>query len=158
MKRARAGTARLLVPVLLAVAASPGWSEVYKWVDESGRVQFGDRPPPEANAERLDLPASGAGPDPTLQERRARQARLLEVLERERAEQREAQAEALDQAEERRRVCEEARTWSEEADRASLLYREDPETGERQYLGQEEADRLRAEWRERARTLCAAPP
>ena len=43
-----------LVALLLAATAS---AEVYKWVDESGVVQYGDRPP-ASGAETVDLPPS----------------------------------------------------------------------------------------------------
>jgi len=45
----RAVKIHLLAPVLiyLAGAASPAYAELYKWVDEDGRVHYGDRIPPE---------------------------------------------------------------------------------------------------------------
>lgn len=42
----------LLGSVLLAVSAT---AELYRWVDDDGRVQFSDRPPPSQNAEPVTL-------------------------------------------------------------------------------------------------------
>jgi glutaredoxin len=37
---------------LLSVAAS---AEIYKWLDDQGNVQFGDRPPPEKRLDPIEL-------------------------------------------------------------------------------------------------------
>jgi uncharacterized protein DUF4124 len=42
----------LLLGTLLAV---PAWSEVYKWVDEDGVVNYSNQPPSNRKAEELDL-------------------------------------------------------------------------------------------------------
>lgn len=48
----------LLAPLLLS---QPAWCDIYRWLDENGQVQFGDRPPAEPRAEvepvELSLPA-----------------------------------------------------------------------------------------------------
>lgn len=36
-------------------SAKPIGAEIYKWVDEDGKVHFTDQPPSEANVEKLDL-------------------------------------------------------------------------------------------------------
>ncbi|MEH6581306.1 MAG: DUF4124 domain-containing protein [Halioglobus sp.] len=43
---------------LLALLLIPGlvFAQVYQWVDENGNVNFGDKPPSNANAKSLDLP------------------------------------------------------------------------------------------------------
>ena len=47
---------RAIVLALLAGGlALPGAAQVYKWTDRDGRVHFGDRPPPEAEAEELKI-------------------------------------------------------------------------------------------------------
>ena len=54
----------LLTPLLLSQGA---WCEVYRWLDENGQVQFGDRPPAEAAAEveTVELPLPPADPEAT---------------------------------------------------------------------------------------------
>jgi len=41
------------VIALFLLAATAGAEELYRWVDEEGRVHFGDRPPTEAKAEDI---------------------------------------------------------------------------------------------------------
>jgi glutaredoxin len=50
----RLAAAFLLALVQMIIPASSG-AEIYKWVDENGNTQFGDRAPSDSNAERLDL-------------------------------------------------------------------------------------------------------
>ncbi len=55
------GTA-LLCLIILAV---PAWgSGVYRWIDEGGRVHFGDAPPAERKAEDVELKYSEMGSTP----------------------------------------------------------------------------------------------
>ena len=44
---------RLLILGLAAIAAS---AEIYKWVDEEGKIHFGDKAPESAEVEELELP------------------------------------------------------------------------------------------------------
>ena len=46
------GTLALLLLLIAGVAAA----EVYKWADESGRVHYGDSPPPESDAQSVKVP------------------------------------------------------------------------------------------------------
>lgn len=46
---------KYLIAILLAAFSVSTGADVYRWVDESGQVQFSDRPP-ESGAERVDLP------------------------------------------------------------------------------------------------------
>jgi len=62
--------------MLCAIAASDGHAQVYKWVDATGRVHYGDRPPAAAAANvaqiKTPLPApAAAGRQPSWQEREA---------------------------------------------------------------------------------------
>lgn len=54
--------ALLLVALLFAAAGAS--AQQYKWVDRNGRVQYGDTPPPGANAQRLRTPSGSAAPQP----------------------------------------------------------------------------------------------
>ncbi|WP_426369037.1 DUF4124 domain-containing protein [Pseudocolwellia sp. HL-MZ7] len=40
--------------IVLAVLSEPATSEIYKWVDENGKVHFSDKPPATDNVETLD--------------------------------------------------------------------------------------------------------
>jgi hypothetical protein len=48
----------LLVAFCLAPAA---WAQVFKWVDESGKTHYGERPPPGVKAVEIGVPAPPSG-------------------------------------------------------------------------------------------------
>jgi hypothetical protein len=48
---------RLLITLVLATFAASTFAQVYRWVDDSGQVHFGDRPPADG-AEQVRLPPS----------------------------------------------------------------------------------------------------
>lgn len=49
-------TRQLITIALLAlVFASPAIAEIYRWIDEDGRVHFGDRAPVAVDSETLDV-------------------------------------------------------------------------------------------------------
>src|SRR5688572_26689434 len=54
--------ALLLVALLFAAAGAS--AQQYKWVDRNGRVQYGDVPPPGADATRLRVPSGSSAPEP----------------------------------------------------------------------------------------------
>lgn len=53
---------RLLFPVALTLAAvcagTPALAQVYKWVDEKGVTQYGQRPPADNKGQKMNLPAA----------------------------------------------------------------------------------------------------
>jgi hypothetical protein len=98
--------AALVLWGLLAAAATTQ-AQVYRWVDEQGKVHYGERPPSGAKAraveDKVATPPGIAKPgaDTSQQERDFQRRRM----EREQAEAREQQA-----AEKARRECERERT------------------------------------------------
>jgi hypothetical protein len=48
------GHVGVAVVLALALSASPGWAQLYRWVDGDGRVHYGDRPPAGAAHEAVD--------------------------------------------------------------------------------------------------------
>ena len=114
---------KLSLLAALALASGPdpiGANEIYRWVDAQGRIQFGDKPPPEG-AERLES-APDSPSDPQLQRQRDRGQRLLEVMTEDR-QRRGEENRAEDQAEaDRLARCERARRRSSQATTANYIY------------------------------------
>ena len=55
----------LTATLVLAATDAMGSDNVYRWVDEDGNVHFGDRPPEQSNAEKIDVqtaPGNAAQP------------------------------------------------------------------------------------------------
>jgi hypothetical protein len=74
-----AHTVRFLACALLLVPAI-GLAQVYRWVDENGRVNFGDNPPEGVDAQLVDLPKG-----PSEAEVREAQEALQQTLDARRA-------------------------------------------------------------------------
>ncbi len=125
---------RLAILALLLVAA-PAWAQIYKWVDEKGRVQYGEKPPAGAKAAPLRgeaAPSAGtprAPEDLSQQEGAFRERQLRQRMQ----EDREAQ-----EAKANERRCESARAQLENTERSRLYRRE---RGEKVYYS--EAERAR---------------
>ena len=119
------------VTLLLLQPVSAG---VYKWVDDNGRVHYGDRPP-EPAAEQLQLQPATVPPKPSPSEdaRRKAQQRLLDVYREER-QQKQADADRhRRQKTERKEKCQQAQQRFARFNNASGIYEKDTE-GEREYL------------------------
>lgn len=41
--------------VVMMFASLPAFSEIYRWTDAEGNIQFGDRPPPSEKASRIEV-------------------------------------------------------------------------------------------------------
>ena len=128
-----------LLAVLLC--STPAFAEIYKWVDDSGRVHYGDRSQPRGT-EVLQVPAA-APTDPHLAARRRKQQRLLEAIEQEREQEHEAQARAEQQRVRRRHSCARAMDQLRMVERPGRVYDLD-DTGERRYWDAQTREHHRA--------------
>ena len=131
----------------LCLGAPAQATDVYRWVDENGRVQFSQRPPAGA-AERITLPgaapAAPAGNADSTAQRLERQQRLLEAFEYERGQKAEKARDAAERAARRGQWCQaldQQRRFL--AHGGPVYYRRDD--GSRDYLSDERrADERRA--------------
>ncbi len=129
-------------------------AEVYRWVDEDGRVHFGDRPG-AVEADKLDIP------DPPPQkldvdqqqldaERNAERQRLLDAFEEEREMKQRAKQEREAKERERQHNCIYARDILREYENTGSIY-EPLAGGKRRYLSaserRQEIERARQEVR-----------
>ncbi len=114
---------------------------VYRWVDDQGRVHFGDKPPDKERAESIDTTASPAParPAPNAAERRDKQQRLLRAWEEERRQREEAQAKNKEEQERRENNCRIARDRLRSYRDAGYLYDLDAK-GERRVFSYAERD------------------
>jgi hypothetical protein len=142
----------LLAP--LVGAPRPVVAEVFKWVDERGRVHYGDRAPAQGNAaERLDLRAApsadsapGSGDRPEL-------GRLLRAFEMDRERRAEAARSARAAQAQRRQQCAQATERLARFGRANVVFSRDGQ-GERRYLDDAQRATVMEQLREEADRLC----
>jgi len=113
---------RFLIIVLFLFCVSYTNAEVYKWIDENGKVVYGDKPT-SSNADKIKI-KSAPVQDPVVQGRNERQNKLLNVMQQERDERNALKEEEKGKKEEQMKICAEARRELQEIKDASYLYRE----------------------------------
>ena len=116
---------------------------VYKWVDENGKVHYGDQPQAKTPAVEVDIDDSApvsSGNDDRLS-RAEKRERLLQSMEEDRVEKQEQREKQKALNEQNRKKCNRYRDRMRHYQRASGLYRLD-NNGNRVYMS--DADRSRA--------------
>ena len=121
--------------VILLLGANTAIGEVYKWVDEDGKVHFGGRPQSK-DAEAIDVkPAAPANTD--ARQRHERTQRVLEAFTAERKERENAQQAAKEEARERKRKCAAARAEQKRRESSAFLFYKDDDGNRRVIEGAE---------------------
>ncbi len=123
---------------LMALAHQGLSAGVYRWVDDQGKVHYGDRPPSKDKAKSIEVESAPA-PEPDDGERRAKTRRLLDAMESERNREKEQAAQDKAEKARRERNCEVARRHVTLYQRANKISRVGAD-GERTYLSDEERD------------------
>jgi hypothetical protein len=144
---------RLFAVLLFTGGLTSGHAEIYKWVDEQGRVHYGDRP--NEQAETVDIKDQAPSTESTSDEssRREHRQRLLKSMQQER-ERKQAQREQAQAAEqEAMRRCANAREQLENIASAGFLYRRNPK-GERVIFTDEERARATAQAEAAVKQYC----
>ena len=96
-------------------------SEVYKRIDENGKIVYGDKPT-SSDADKIKI-KSAPVQDPVVQGRNEKQNKLLNVMQQERDERNVLKKEEKGKKEEQMKICAEARKALQEIKDASFLYR-----------------------------------
>lgn len=112
-----------IVAFAMAVATGSAHAgSVYKWVDENGKVHYGDRPAQGTQSTRLEVETPKSTTSDISEARREKQRRLLEAFEREHAQDEAEQAERQRKKQERKIACARARVDLERIQNAGYLY------------------------------------
>jgi len=131
---------RLLL-ILIIFATNPAQAAVYKWVDEEGKVHFGDRPT-SSQAEQIKLkkgPKSPNTPAPATQQRHVTQQRMLDMYQQEREKKKAAKKKQEEEAAKMAQECADARDHLRQSEGARLY--ENLPNGERRFFSDEERER-----------------
>ena len=153
----------MIKPMMLVFSlclAVPVSAEIYRWIDENGRVHYGERPPHDT-AERVQLPREATptvtAPAADETERRVRQRRMLDAFSHER-EQKKAQRAREEKARQRlAQDCERIKRRWKELNYGGPIYYEQPDGGRRYVDDAERAAELDA-LRPAYRKACGADP
>ncbi len=120
----------LLLTIAMIYPPSQAAGEIYKWVDEYGRVQYSDKPNSK-NSEEISITTTQSSPTlPSDEERRQARDRLLEVFREDREQARINAAEEKSSKTTHLSNCRLARSQLEQLQQAQYLYDENA-AGER---------------------------
>ena len=149
---------KMLVLVLSAAAlvTSAFAGEIYKYVDNEGNVHYVDRPSGESGEERLDITYSRTN-SAAVRARAEKRRNYMAALSEARSEgksQREAEAQARAELDERAAKCQEHRARLETYLQSRRLYRENA-AGEREYLNEEQTMEARRRVEEAIQETCS---
>lgn len=127
----------------LALSSAAIAGDIYKWVDEDGNVQYGDRPV-TTQVERMPIDSAPTDPARVTAQTQARVESRTRAREAEAAAAAEgpSEEEQQTQAQQRRQQCETSRANMQRMVTSRRLYRED-EAGERVYLDEAETQATR---------------
>jgi hypothetical protein len=128
-----------LIGICLVVLTAPVQAEVYKWLDENGRVHYGDRPDSK-NADEIRIKDQyGSGQSDQPASRYEMQQRFLRAREEERNEKKRARAEAKRKQSEMKYKCEKAKKEYNKYHHAGSVYVKGKD-GKREYLSSRERE------------------
>ena len=149
---------KIIVLALAATTFATGAfaGEIYKYVDEQGNIQYGDRPTGADGEERMAAVYTGTSSSSLTSQAKERES-YMEAREERRAakkEEEEAQAQAALDREERDARCKQSRSRLETYLQANRLYREDA-SGEREYLNDAQIDEARQKAEESVKEHCS---
>ena len=147
------GFTRILIAILFFFPTI-GQSEIYKWVDENGKVHFDDRPG-SGKKEKITVKTTeiSSGNGTELQERFEQEKKLLDIYEEERQEESLKKAEQREEKKQWDKKCADAKEYQKNIDRSSGLYTLD-EKEERVYLSDEERNTKVKELKEFIKKNC----
>ncbi len=121
---------KFLIIIFFLFCASYASAEVYKWIDENGKVVYGDKPT-SSDADKIKI-KNAPVQDPIVQGRNERQNKLLNVMQQERDERNVLKKEEKRKKEEQMKMCADARKELQDIKDASFLYQptDDPNNPE----------------------------
>ena len=131
-------------------------NEIYKYVDDQGNIQYGDRPTGADGEERMAVVYTGTSSSSLSAQAKARESYMEAREERRTAQQEddEARAQAALDRQERDARCEQSRSRLESYLQANRLYREDA-SGEREYLDDSQIMEARQKAEESVKEHCS---
>lgn len=111
-------------------------AEIYKWVDEDGRVHYGEKPPVE-DASKVEIKDSPRVDD-SLQQQSIDQQKLLQIYEEERNLKKEEKLKAEKEKAERKKQCQYLASELSDLKQGGMAFYDLDEKGERKYYSEAE--------------------
>ena len=111
---------KILIIIFCLFCVSHASAEVYKWVDENGKVVYGDKPT-STDADKIKIKKSPVH-DPVVHQRNEKQNKLLNVITEEREQRNASRKEEKKKNDELKKMCADAREELQKMKNASFLY------------------------------------
>jgi hypothetical protein len=146
---------RFAIILALIGVFRPGYAEIYKWVDEQGRVHYGDKPHAQAETIRVEGQGEPAKAPPDDTARREHQQRVLKSMQMERERKQALRRQARAAEEEAEQRCAEARQKLADINGAGFLYRRNAR-GERVIFTDEERAQATTQAEAAVKRYCGA--
>ena len=151
----------LLKLFLLALVFVSGicYSEIYKWVDERGKVHY-SQTPPSKSAEKMDIDESATTDSSLVGQQKLQpsnaesQKKYSDYLEQERLERKEKREQKKLEKAEARSKCHSVRAQLDDMDQGGILYYELDENGERKFVGDKRIETRKDKLRKYLRKNC----
>ena len=126
----------ILILVTQLFYSTTAFPEAYKWVDDNGRIVYGDKPT-TSNAEKIKIKKS---PEKNEQdrERRKKQKKLLDIIKEERDEKIALKKEDHEKRAQQRKECAEANKKLKKMKDSSFLYKKTDDPDNPKLLSDEE--------------------
>lgn len=116
----------VLAMVLLAAVWGQAQAGIYKWVDDSGSVHYGDRAPAEGSRQiDVDTRPIDGGDKAVAAQRREKRRRLLDAFTKEREDKQAMEAKRRQEKKEHKQQCREMRDHLRRMLEAGYLYETD---------------------------------
>ena len=145
--------------ICICITTSVCYGEIYKWVDENGKVHF-SQTPPNNEAEKIDvnnrsetLPAINNNVDQTRSSVE-NQKRYSDYLEQERLERKEKREAKKQKKAELRTKCRNVRAELEDMNQGGIIYYELGEDGERKFIEDKRVEAKKEELRNYLKRNC----
>jgi catalase len=140
-----------IIMCLIFVYSSNACSEIYKWVDEQGKTNYGDKP--VNNSKEMDVDVSKKGHVKVKDSRELKREKLLETYADDRQRENEEKASRKKQKKKHEKNCARSKDQLRRYEHASSLYRLDKE-GNRITMPAREKEIQTAELRKNIKKYC----
>lgn len=147
----------LLFVCFILLSLNLSASGIHKWVDENGRVHYGDKPVSGAASEKLNIKDKPSQKPATSNSRLEKQQKLLDAMEASRNERQEKLAEKqaiIDAKKKHKKQCAEMRNDLIDYERGGISWYEVDDNGERRFLNNDELEERKQELRESLQKHC----
>ena len=137
---------------LLLVFTGQSFAEVYKWVDEHGRIHYGDKSMSD-EAEKVTIKKASTIDPPAL-EREEKRRKLLDIYQEGRTQNKRDRQARIERRKQRQANCDRAREKLEKMRRASYLYKDGNGPDTRKILTDSERGQAESELEQTVKKWC----